>query len=168
MEEIQNVVETTENVETPSTEQKVEKTFTQTEFVNALEKEVARKTKGIPSKDELAEFRTWKESQKTEAEKKAEVLRENETLKKELKNIQVVANAGIDPKFTKFVSSEVSQMEGEFEENLKNYLENNPQYLFQKVETPKTTGISQNTTTQKSVEKAYLDEKYKNNPYYKG
>ena len=38
-----NKVEITENVE-PTTEEKVEKTFTQSEFVKALEKEVARKT----------------------------------------------------------------------------------------------------------------------------
>ena len=173
MEENQNVEQTTENVETQTTEEKVEKTFTQSEFVSALEKEVARKTKNLPTKDELNEFKQWKEARKTEAEKQQEILKENETLKaqiNELKNEQVVANAGVDPKFMKFVSSEVSQMDGEFEDNLKEYLDKNPQFKIQKEEKPipQTTGMAQKTSVQKSAEKAYLDEKYKNNPYYKG
>lgn len=148
--EVQNVeVEntTTENTETQTVEQNVEKTFTQSEFKEALNKEIARKTKNIPSKEELKAFNEWKESQKTEAEKQSETLKENETLKAriiELENQSVVANAGVDSKFQKFVLSEVSQMEGDFEDNLKDYLKNNSQYLQTKetVETPKTTGVA--------------------------
>ena len=56
--------------------------------------------------------------------------------------MSVVANAGVDSKFQKFVLSEVSK-EGDFEENLKNYLKDNPQYLVsqENTEKPKTTGI---------------------------
>ena len=80
--------------------------------------------------------------------------------------MQVVANAGVDSKFQKFVFSEVSK-EGNFEDNLKEYLKNNNQYLI-KDEKTKTTGYSQNTSnSQISEEKAYLDKKYANNPYYK-
>ena len=148
--EVQNVeVEntTTENTETQTAEQNVEKTFTQSEFKEALDKEVARKTRNIPSKEELKAFNEWKESQKTEAEKQNETLKENETLKAkiiELENQSVVANAGVDSKFQKFILSEVSQMEGDFEDNLKEYLKENPQYLQTKetVETPKTTGVA--------------------------
>lgn len=148
--EVQNVeVEntTTENTETQTAEQNVEKTFTQSEFKEALNKEVARKTKNVPSKEELKAFNEWKESQKTEAEKQSETLKENETLKAriiELENQSVVANAGVDSKFQKFILSEVSQMEGDFEDNLKDYLKENPQYLQTKetVETPKTTGVA--------------------------
>lgn len=148
--EVQNVeVEntTTENTETQTAEQNVEKTFTQSEFKEALNKEVARKTKNIPSKEELKEFNEWKESQKTAAEKQSETLKENETLKAriiELENQSVVANARVDSKFQKFILSEVSQMEGDFEDNLKDYLKENPQYLQTKetVETPKTTGVA--------------------------
>lgn len=148
--EVQNVeVEntTTENTETQTAEQNVEKTFTQSEFKEALDKEVARKTRNIPSKEELKAFNEWKESQKTEAEKQNETLKENETLKArivELENQSVVANAGVDSKFQKFILSEVSQMEGDFEDNLKDYLKENPQYLQTKetVETPKTTGVA--------------------------
>lgn len=148
--EVQNVEAentTTENTETQTAEQNVEKTFTQSEFKEALNKEIARKTKNMPSKEELKAFNEWKESQKTEAEKQSETLKENETLKArivELENQSVVANAGVDSKFQKFILSEVSQMEGDFEDNLKDYIKENPQYLQAKeiVETPKTTGVA--------------------------
>ena len=158
-------VEKTENVDTQTTEQNEVKTFTQEE-VNQI---IKTRLRNIPSDDELKAYNDWKESQKTEAEKNAEVLKENETLKfriNELENMQVVANAGVDSKFQKFVFSEVSK-EGNFEDNLKEYLKNNNQYLI-KEEKTKTTGYSQNTSnSQISEEKAYLDKKYANNPYYK-
>ena len=139
-------VETTENTETQTAEEKVEKAFaTQEEFNEALKKEVARKTKNLPSKEDLKEFNERKESKKTEEDKKNEILSENETLKKQLayaENKSVVANAGVDAKFQKFVLSEVSEMEGEFEDNLKDYLKDNPQFLISKVETPKTNGVA--------------------------
>lgn len=158
-------VEKTENVDTQTTEQNEVKTFTQEE-VNQI---IKTRLRNIPSDDELKAYNDWKESQKTEAEKNAEVLKENESLKSkinELENMQVVANAGVDSKFQKFVFSEVSK-EGNFEDNLKEYLKNNNQYLI-KDEKTKTTGYSQNTSnSQISEEKAYLDKKYANNPYYK-
>ena len=151
-ENVQNVettnVETTENTETQTVEEKVEKTFaTQEEFNEALKKEVARKTRNVPTKEELKAFNEWKESQKTEEDKKNEILQENETLKKQLayaENKSVVANAGVDSKFQKFVLSEVSEMEGDFEDNLKDYLKENPQFLVQskEFETPKTNGVA--------------------------
>lgn len=149
MENNENTVTQTEAVETEektevSGEQPVEKdkkTFTQ-EQVNAM---LAKEKKKMPSKDELKAFNEWKESQKTEEDKKNEILLENETLKKQLayaENKSVVANAGVDAKFQKFVLSEVSEMEGEFEDNLKDYLKDNPQFLINKVETPKTNGVA--------------------------
>ena len=140
-EDVQNVTEekVTENTETQTVEEKVEKTFaTQEEFNEALKKEVARKTRNIPSKEDLKAFNEWED-------KKNEILQENETLKKQLviaENKSVVANAGVDSKFQKFVLSEVSEMEGEFEDNLKDYLKENPQFLINKVETPKTNGVA--------------------------
>lgn len=148
-ENVQNVTEekVTENTETQTVEEKVEKAFaTQEEFNEALKKEVARKTRNVPSKEELKAFNEWKESQKTEEDKKNEILLENEALKKQLviaENRSVVANAGVDSKFQKFVLSEVSEIEGDFEDNLKVYLKENPQYLIQKENgTSKTNGVS--------------------------
>ena len=148
------------------TENAEEKTFTQEE-VNSM---LAKERKKMPSKDELKEFNDWKESKKTEAEKNAEILEENKNLKtrvSELENLQVVANAGVDSKFQKFVLSEVIGMEGEFETNLTTYLKTNNQYLVEKQKENKSTGVNQNKSNLGvSEEKAYLDKKYANNPYY--
>ena len=147
-ENVQNVTEekVTENTETQTAEEKVEKTFaTQEDFNEALKKEVARKTRNLPSKEDLKAFNEWKESQKTETEKSLEKDKKIETLEKQLayaENKSVVANAGVDAKFQKFVLSEVSELEGDFEDNLKDYLKENPQFLISKVETPKTNGVA--------------------------
>ena len=148
MEENQNAVTQTEEKTEVSGEQPVEKnekdevkTFTQDE-VNAM---LAKEKKKMPSKEDMKAFNEWKESQKTEEDKKNEILLENETLKKQLiiaENKSVVANAGVDSKFQKFVLSEVSEMEGDFEDNLKDYLKENPQFLISKVETPKSNGVA--------------------------
>lgn len=172
MENNQNAVTQTDDknvvVDAQTTSQNEPKTFTQEE-VNAM---LAKEKKKMPSKEEMQAFNEWKESQKTEAEKQSEIIKENETLKAQLleaQNKSVVANAGVDAKFQKFVMSEVLTMEGEFEDNLKSYLKDNPQYLFQKEEKkPATTGFSQNQANPSvSDEKTYLDKKYANNPYYK-
>lgn len=147
-ENVQNVTEekVTENTETQTAEEKVEKTFaTQEDFNEALKKEVARKTRNLPSKEDLKAFNEWKESQKTETEKSLEKDKKIETLEKKLayaENKSVVANAGVDAKFQKFVLSEVSELEGDFEDNLKDYLKENPQFLISKVETPKSNGVA--------------------------
>lgn len=147
-EDVQNVTEekVTENTETQTAEEKVEKTFaTQEDFNEALKKEVARKTRNLPSKEDLKAFNEWKESQKTETEKSLEKDKKIETLEKQLayaENKSVVANAGVDAKFQKFVLSEVSELEGDFEDNLKDYLKENPQFLISKVETPKSNGVA--------------------------
>lgn len=151
MENNQNAVTQTEPVNTEnktevSGEQPVEKnevkTFTQEE-VNAM---LAKEKKKMPSKEDMKAFNDWKESQKTEEDKKKEILLENETLKKQLviaENKSVVANAGVDSKFQKFVLSEVSEMDGEFEDNLKDFLKENPQFLIKnEVDTTKTDGVS--------------------------
>ena len=149
MENNENSVTQTESVATENkTEvsgvqpvEKNEKTFTQEE-VNAM---LAKEKNKMPSKEDLKAFNEWKESQKTETEKSLEKDKKIETLEKQLayaENKSVVANAGVDSKFQKFVLSEVSELEGDFEDNLKDYLKENPQYLVSKVETPKTNGVA--------------------------
>ena len=148
MEENQNAVTQTEEKTEVSGEQPVEKnekdevkTFTQDE-VNAM---LAKEKKKMPSKEDLKAFNEWKESQKTESEKQLEKDKKIEALEKQLtyaENKSVVANAGVDSKFQKFVLSEVSEIEGDFEDNLKDYLKENPQYLVSKVETPKSNGVA--------------------------
>ena len=149
MENKEAVTQTEEKTEEKVVEQtteKTEKTYTQAEY-NALDKKLKEKYEKKYEGIDLAKYKEWQESQKTAEEKNADTLRENETLKAritELENMQVVANAGIDSKFQKFVLSEVSQMEGDFEDNLKDYIKNNSQYLQTKetTETSKTTGVA--------------------------
>lgn len=163
-------VEETENVETQTTEQTEEKTFTQDEVNTIVQERLDKFKKKMPSKEELEAFNSWKESQKTESEKALEKDQRIEELERELlkaKNENLISNSKVNPDFREFVFSEVSQMEGEFKDNLSAYLDNHKQYL-EKEEPVKTTGYSQNiANTTISQEKAYLDKKYANNPYYK-
>jgi hypothetical protein len=165
------VANTTQNVATQPTQKTEVKTFTQEEVNSMIQERLAREKKNMPTEDELKEFNTWKESKKTEAEKYQEVIKENASLKakvQDFENMSVVRNAGVESKFEKFVYSEVKDMEGNIEDNLKEYLKNNPQYLQKQTEKPKSTGFSQNGSNNTvSDEKAYLDKKYANNPYYK-
>ena len=62
-------------VSTPETEQ-AEKTFTQKELDDIVKQRLDRAKKDMPSKSELAEFREWKDSQKTAEQKAAEQLAE--------------------------------------------------------------------------------------------
>ncbi len=152
MENNENAVTQTETVETVektevSGEQPVEKnekTYTQEE-VNALDKKLKEKYEKKYAGIDLKKYKEWEDSQKTETEKSLEKDKKIETLKKQLayaENKSVVANAGVDSKFQKFVLSEVSEVEGEFEDNLKDYLKDNPQFLINKIETPKTNGVA--------------------------
>lgn len=169
------VTQTAENIEGTTvtqtetkTEEKTEKTFTQADM-NKLEMKIENKFK-----EKYKGYDEWLESQKTEAEKSKEKDNEIERLTKEnmsLKNANFIANSNVDSKFQKFVLSEVSELEGDFEDNLKDYLKNNPQYLIQKENEGQnqSTGIPQTNSNANTVsdEKAYLDKKYANNPYYK-
>lgn len=62
-------------VSTPESE-KAEKTFTQKELDDIVKQRLDRAKKDMPSKSELAEFREWKDSQKTAEQKAAEQLAE--------------------------------------------------------------------------------------------
>lgn len=165
-------VDNAANVENQDASKNEEKKYTEKEMTEIVKKEVARKTKNNPSKEELEEFKNWKESQKTDEEKKRERDEELEKLLKEnkfLKNSNAVANAGIDKRFSKFIISEVSEIDGDFEENLANYLKENPQFLEkQEPKKTETTGFEMNNTQKTKTElETYLDKKYANNPYYK-
>ena len=159
---------TTENVDTQTTEQNEVKTFTQEEVNTMIQERLAKEKKKMPSQDELKAYNDWKESQKTEAEKQQEQLDRINTIEMEnasLKQINTILGKGItDKDEVEFIQFKVSRMEGDFNENLDSYLKEHPK----KEETPKTTGFSQNTNNKTiSDDKAYLDKKYANNPFYK-
>lgn len=92
---------------------------------------VAKKMKGMPSKEELKAFKEWQESQKTAEQKQAEketqyqkTLSEKETLAQE----NLVLKSGVNIDDVDYVVFKVSKKEGDFEENLKEFLEENPKY----------------------------------------
>lgn len=67
-------VETTETKTDRQETTQEEKTFTQADFDRLIQERVAREKKNQISKDELKAYNEWKESQKTEEEKKNEAL----------------------------------------------------------------------------------------------
>jgi hypothetical protein len=150
-EKVQTNVETetttTEEVEKNSAEV-VEKTFTQDE-VNAIVKErLAKAQKGIPSKEELTKYNEWKESQKTQQDKYDELVKdgaEKDSTISNLKKENLVLKSGItDSDEIEFIVYKVSKIEGDFEENLKQYLADNPKYI--KKEEKKATGVESKST----------------------
>ena len=128
----------TDPVEKTEKDKKEEKTFTQEE-VNAM---LAKEKKKMPTSEELKAFKEWKENQKTAEEKQAEKETEyQKTLTKnaELENENKAFKAGVNKDDVDYVVFKVSKMEGDFEENLASFLEDNPKYLSSnKEETTKT------------------------------
>lgn len=68
----------------PAPEPAPEKTFTQAEVDSTVGKAIARVMKGMPGKEELAEFRTWKESQQTEKERWDTLTKERDAARTDL------------------------------------------------------------------------------------
>ena len=145
-----------QTVETVTTEPEVEttvaeKTFTQTEFDEALKKAVLRKTKDMPSKEELDKFKEWQEQQKTESEKQIE--KEKEYLKvtaerDAFRYENIALKQGIKADDLDYVIFKVSKQEGDFEDNLKEFLEANPKFVAQEEVATKSTGTIARSTTQ--------------------
>lgn len=137
---------------------------------------VAKKLKGMPSKEEVKAFREWQESQKTPEQKESEALRtaqgEAAQLKTQLEQFQrrdSVIDAGVPAQYAKFVAFEAGQMvtdEVDFEAALAGYLKRNPQYKGEAGRPPVTTQLPQggNAGGQMSdVERAF----YSRNPNLK-
>lgn len=132
--EVQNVeteTTTTEQVENNS-EQVVEKTFTQKEVNDIVEKRLAKERKGIPSKEEMENYNKWKESQKTQQDKYDELVKKDGEKDNTISNLQrenEILRAGItDSDDVEFILYKVGKMDGNFSDNLKNYLADNPKY----------------------------------------
>ena len=146
--EVQTNVETettTTNVENNSEE--VVKTFTQEEVNGIVKERLAKAQKGIPSKEELAKYNEWKESQKSQQDKYDDLVKDSNekahtisTLEKE----NAVLKAGItDEDEIEFICYKVGKMDGDFKENLTQYLANNPKYT--KKQESKATGVETKT-----------------------
>jgi len=145
----------------------IEKTFTQEEVNSFIKKEKDKILKEMPTKEELKAYKDWQETQKTAEQKQAEketeykkTLSEKESLVQE----NQVLKAGVNIDDVDYVLFKVSKKEGNFEENLQEFLKENPKYLKNK-ETEeieqKATGIPVKTISSKeSGVMAILKAKY--------
>ncbi len=130
--------------EKEKTKKDAEKTFTQAEFEKALKSALAKR---LPSKEEREQFEHWRESQQT-LEEKLSVLRvqntrlteELEKTKREnfeavekLKHENTIIKAGVERDAVEFVQYKVEQMEGDFDENLQDYLKEHKRYIAPKM-----------------------------------
>lgn len=166
--EDKEIVEETGNTVTQTegkTEEEVEKTFTQEEVNSYLKKEKAKILKDIPSKEELKVFKEWQEEQKTAEQKQAEKETQYQKTLLEKQNLvqeNQVLKAGVNIEDVDYVVFKVSKLEGEFNENLTQFLKENPKYLGQKFKTEqKATGTPVKTISSKeSGVMAILKAKY--------
>ena len=146
-EHVETETTTTETVETNSEE--VVKTFTQDEVNNIVKERLAKAQKGIPSKEELTKYNEWKESQKSQEDKYNDLVKssnEKDTTITTLKMENEVLKAGItDADDIDYLVYKVSKMGGDFSENLKEYLTNNPKFV--KRQETKATGVETKSTT---------------------
>lgn len=131
VQEVETETTTTDEVENNS-EEVVEKTFTQKEVDNIVKERLAKAKKGIPSKEELTKYNEWKESQKTQQDKYDELVKkdgEKDTTISNLQKENEILKAGVtDEDDVEFILYKVGKMEGDFSDNLKNYLADNPKY----------------------------------------
>ena len=151
------------------TEEKTEKTFTQEEVNAMLKKENAKLLKKYEGVD-LDAYKQWAESQKTAEQKQQEEIIKMKNLQNDndfKTQMLEIMKKGLSYDEAEFVQFKLSKMAGDFEENLDTYLKNNKP-TEQKEQKNITTGFSQNNTnTVVNEDKAYMDKKYANNPYYK-
>ena len=78
-----NATEQTQSAAAGASTADAEKTFTQAEVDALIAARLARAAKGMPDKAELTEFRNWKSSQQTEADKLSTAERERDEARSE-------------------------------------------------------------------------------------
>lgn len=108
-----------------------EKTFTQAELDKIVGERLARERKNQPDPEKLKKFEEWEKSQQTEAEKAAETakkLQEAQTEAEQLRRENAIMKAGVNTDDADYVLFKVGKMEGNFNDNLKKFLEDNPKY----------------------------------------
>jgi len=146
-------IENNENSGTQASQNKDEgksaKTYTQEEY-NALDKKLKEKYEKKYKDIDLKKYNEWLESQKTEEQKKAE--KETAYQKaisdlEEKENYIAILESGVNKDDSDYVLFKVSKMEGDFKENLEEFLKDNPKY------TQKSENVSDNTTDGVSVTK---------------
>ncbi len=110
-----------------------EQMITVSEAQKRADAQVAKKLKGMPSKEELAKFKEWQESQKTEAERQADEQKRYAAIEAENKNLKqekTVIGKGVKPADAEYVLFKVNKMDGDdFDENLEKFLSENPKFI---------------------------------------
>lgn len=101
----------------------VEKTFTQAELDAIVTRRVARLTKGMPDEAELTEFRSWKDSRQTEAQRYAAAIQERDTANgkvaaleaeiEQLKRSSYIQGKGITGDEAEFIAFKAAKMVGD-------------------------------------------------------
>ena len=152
---MENNTETVENVKVEETgdvgtqanenkvEEKAEKTYTQSDF-NAMDKKLKEKYEKKYAGIDIAKYKEWEESQKTaeqrQAEKEAEYVEKDKKIVL-LENKLKLKDANVSKEYEDFVLFTVSNMDGEFEDNLGQFLKDNPKYIKgQEITEQKATG----------------------------
>ena len=108
-----------------------EKTFTQAEVDRILGERLARERKNMPDPEQLKAFEEWKKERQSEAEKAAETakkLQEAQSEAEQLRRENTVIRAGVNADDADYVLYKVGKMEGDFNDNLKKFLEDNKKY----------------------------------------
>lgn len=152
---MENNTETVENVKVEETgdvgtqanenkvEEKAEKTYTQADM-NAMDKKLKAKYEKKYEGIDIAKYKEWEESQKTaeqrQAEKEAEYVEKDKKIVL-LENKLKLKDANVSKEYEDFVLFTVSNMDGEFEDNLGQFLKDNPKYIKgQEITEQKATG----------------------------
>ena len=158
---MENNIETVEDVKVEETGEKTNVATETKVEVEMISKEEAQKmvnsalAKKLPPKEEMDAFKQWKESQKTETEKQAEALKELETLRQEKLNTQrenALLKKGINEEDIDYVMFKVGKMDGEFDENLVEFLKENPKFTTkEETKKPETTGVKSNGVENKDT-----------------
>lgn len=123
-------VQTTDQIVEETTESG-SKTFTQDEVNALIESRLARAKKQMPTREDLEAFKAWKDSQKSDVERNAQreqeylqVLQDKENILRE----NNVLKSGVNYDDADYVLFKVSKMQGDFDDNLKTFLTDNPKY----------------------------------------
>lgn len=168
-----NQTEVVEEITTTGTELTADagqKTFTQAELDEVIQRRLGRLKKDMPEKSELEAFKQWKESQKTEAERQAQREQEYHKLESERDTIKreiTVLKAGVLAEYIDFINFTVSKVEGDFNENLTQFLKDNPKYLKQtEAEETKATGVTSRHQSMKGEELGFLKHLENKNPNF--
>lgn len=146
-----NIEKTVEDVKIEGTGEKTNVATEEKPEVKMVTLEEAQKmvnsalAKKLPPKEKMDAFKKWEESQKTEADKQAETLKELETLRQEKLNAQrenALLKKGINVDDIDYVMFKVGKMDGEFDENLVEFLKENPKFTAKEEKSvASTTGV---------------------------